>query len=389
MPAPSWDSWVAWLPESMRSDPESLRFVQRLLQTLHPPQDYLHRKIEALPELLNPTDVRDDLVRQLAGIVGLDSSVPAVDGTSNDDLRKLIGRAVALWKRKGTRASVRDVVASLTGSRSLILDWFHHRLVSGTPWEPHLLPAPGTSPGGWYDVPEQVSDVWFMDPDGLVDVDQLARWVDVVRGANERINLYRAELVDDLLAEASVWSGSGAGSSIYSPLGNVALYGGRPYLLLDGAWRFVASVGGAESSWTNYHLHLLLSVATVRAQIEVFSQDVDNCYRLVLVPGNPGSVTLQRVVGGTPTTLAVATLRFMFLAAYQWSVDVEVTAAGTEIAVRFEGQHLIWHQDATKAYTSGPPAVSTRTSGDGADLLSALLYLKPITPTRVGPGPHP
>ena len=122
MPSPTVQEWTSWLPASMLADPASQRFVAQLLEVIHAPHDYLHRKIEALPDLLDPAATRDDLVGLLAATVGLGSDLAAVNAASVADLRRLITRAVALWKRKGTRASWRDLVASLGGSRSLILD---------------------------------------------------------------------------------------------------------------------------------------------------------------------------------------------------------------------------------------------------------------------------
>ena len=101
----------------------------------------------------------------------------------------MISVAVALWKRKGTRRSLRDVVLFLTGARTYHLDWFYFRLVEGTGGELHLLPAPSSTPGTLYDNPETVTDVWLLDVTGTgVDLTLAQRWLEVMLASNERIN---------------------------------------------------------------------------------------------------------------------------------------------------------------------------------------------------------
>jgi phage tail-like protein len=380
MPSPTVQEWTSWLPASMLADPASQRFVAQLLEVIHAPHDYLHRKIEALPDLLDPAATRDDLVGLLAATVGLGSDLAAVNAASVADLRRLITRAVALWKRKGTRASWRDLVASLGGSRSLILDWFHHRLITGSGGEIHTLPRPGSAPGGWYDYPEQVSDVWWMDPDGDADGDLLAAFLEVVRPNGERINLYLALLLDDMLNGSTLWTptfgASGSGGYDSDELEITAA--------VDAWW--AADVGGGELAWSNYHAHLPLKV-TGDAEVYWYAQDRDDGYRVAI---KPNKWKLERVNAGTPTTLASGSLPVSMNPdhVYRWSFEGLDLVGGTQLRIYWEGQLLVDYSDTSGSrHTAGTVIWGVDAAGGAVTLTNALVWAEPITPVRIGPNP--
>lgn len=369
---------IQLLPASLHDDPESARVLAAMLEPLATVQTYQEVRRDKLPTLLDPEACPDELVPYLAALVGVGRDLEAAATASVADLRKLIPVAIDLWKRKGARPSWRDVVASVAGSRTVILDWFELRTIHGSPSRVHVIPSPGGS-GFPYSTPEFVSDVWYMDPASAVDQDLVGRFLDVVRPSGEWINLYAVSLVDDLGAGAGLWEGGGLGSWSYDAEARE--------LATAGGYEFVTDLDGLESSWTDYHATLRLAV-TNDVVIRFYYQDDDNHYRIEL-DQVAGTASLVRVIGGTPVVLATSAAVTMITAfPYLWAVEAWEGGAGTTIRLYWQGVKLIDHYDTTGGRpTSGPLAWGGTASASAAVLSTALIWPSGTTPTRIGPNP--
>lgn len=381
------DELKALLPRAISREPAAQAFLNGVLTAVATLENWLDYKASRSRLLLDASEVPDELVPFLAGLVGVGEDLAAGYSSTVAEQRALIPVAVALWKRKGTRRSWRDVVRFLSGRQVLILDWFHHRIVAGSTLELHVIPAPGTSPGGNYDTPEQVSDVWVSDPDGGTDMDKLAIWLDVMRPANERINLYSALLVEDLQLGTNQWDIASPGANgdglVDTPAVGLQSTAGNTYM---------AATPIPDDADNGMHVFMLLAVTTA-AEILVLSGDADgdDSYGVVITndAGTAGEVEIVKYVAGVPSTLATLAMpqKLVDGFAYRWRVDVtRISASATEIEVQWEAVTLGATTDSSSPHTVGLSGWRGGPGGsDRAILQQALIWRHHPTPTRVGP----
>lgn len=373
---------IALLPEALRSDDESLRVLECLLGSPALVETYMDLRLERLGELLDPAKCPDETVRYLAQNVGLGRDLPATNLLTTAQVRSLITVAVYLWKLKGCSASWRAIVTALTGSRTLLLDWFYLRTVTGTAREVHVIPAPGSAPSGHYAPPEFVTDLWYQDPLALADPAVVGRLLDVMRGANERINLYPALLVDDLQAGAALWTPRGPGMRGYDPL--------IPELRAAGNAGFAIALDGIAETWASYHAFMRLRGRGVWAVTVYLEETPPEHGYVVRVDQGLGTVTLIRRVAGVDVVLTVVPSGPLSPTyPYHWTFEAWTDALSTTIRVILEGATLLtWFDFAPTRRVRGSirwysaPGPSNRLA-----LQTALVWAKGVSPVRVGPNP--
>lgn len=368
------------LPQGLHSDdPETRRVLLAMLEPVAVVDDFYQAKVAKVAQLLDPSLVPDALVPHLAGLVGVGRDLPASKVATVAELRKLIPVAVALWKMKGTQPSWRALAAGLAGSRSVILDWFYHRTISGSPAMVSVIPAPlGT--GGVYTNPERVTDLWIMDPAGLVNLELLIRFLDVARPTGERINLYQAWLVDDCGAGGALWTDGGAGGSRgYNPT--------TWELVSRDGYRFDVDAGGLEAAWADYHATLRLGVEGV-ADVRILHTGPDDYYRFELRQ-DTGRVRLYQVIAGVETLLFTrAGLPLVALHPYLWAVEAWAGTGSTTLRLYRDGSLLIDVADATVGRpAAGGISWQSQGAGDRAVLSTCLVWPSGTVPTRIGPTP--
>ena len=222
--------------------------------------------------------------------------------------------------------------------------------------------------------------MWWMDPDGDADGDLLAAFLEVVRPNGERINLYLALLLDDMLNGSTLWTptfgASGSGGYDSDELEITAA--------VDAWW--AADVGGGELAWSNYHAHLPLKV-TGDAEVYWYAQDRDDGYRVAI---KPNKWKLERVNAGTPTTLASGSLPVSMNPdhVYRWSFEGLDLVGGTQLRIYWEGQLLVDYSDTSGSrHTAGTVIWGVDAAGGAVTLTNALVWAEPITPVRIGPNP--
>lgn len=371
------DQLIALLPGSIGDDPAAQDFLQGLLTPVARVEAYYNLRTRALQELLDPELCPDELVPHLAALVGVGLDLPASNLATTAELRRLVVVAIALWKEKGNRESWRDVVSVLAGKRALILDWFYLRLVQGSFGELHVLPRPGSAPGGSYDYPENVTDLWYMDPEGMVNGTLVQRFLDVCRPAGERINVYVGLLVDDGGAGWGLWTLTGAGTSTWAAAAQT--------LTLANDARAVMAVGGSEATWAAYHAFLRLAVTGV-AEVRLLHADALNAY-VVAVDQGLGTVELFREVAGVRTSLVAVAQAQAAGFPYRWSFEVEAGTTGTLVRAIFEAAVLFDLVDVDAARMTAGPAGYEAPAGQVVALSTALVFPFNVRPTRVGPSP--
>ena len=112
-------------------DRETFNFLERFLlgpQTLW--EQKIHAKILKLNELIDPALTEQP--RLLKDHVGFTKELDNIIGDiSDDDLRKIISLAVALWKKKGLEVGYSDIIRVFTGANVRIFNWFDFRYIVG------------------------------------------------------------------------------------------------------------------------------------------------------------------------------------------------------------------------------------------------------------------
>ncbi len=340
----------------------------------------LELKRDKLPQLLDPSAAPENAIRHLAATVGLGADLPAAYSLSNADLRRLITIAVALWKVKGTRPSWRNVVSALTGSRSLIYDWFYYRTIEGSPTRVHTIPGPGELvSGSLYSYPEFVTDVWFDDPADADRVALVARWLGEMRPANERINLHTALMVEDLYVGESKWTREGSGDFLVDQVAHT---------LTGSNGAYFAALSAIGQAWADYRITMRLTV-TGRGQLLLYrlNDDTADCYR-VEFDASTDTWYLYRRRTSVDVLLDTATVAMVDGATYRytWTIDTDLLA--TTIRAYFEGLEVFNYVDtAANRLASGSWRWGAFTgAANTITLTEALVWGNgTLTATRIGP----
>ena len=107
-------------------------FVERFLKGPQHIFEETQSQIETIQTLNDPASIRADLLQYLKDHVGFTSELNNITNEiSDNDLRKLITLAVALWKQKGIEPGYANIVRLFTGKSARIFNWFDFRLIVG------------------------------------------------------------------------------------------------------------------------------------------------------------------------------------------------------------------------------------------------------------------
>lgn len=106
------------------------QFVERYMFGMQREFEAAFDKIRKLTELYDPEKTPQP--RLLKDIVGLTKELDNITRDINDqDLRKLISLAVALWKQKGLEIGYVNIVRLFTGKNARVFNWFDYRMIVG------------------------------------------------------------------------------------------------------------------------------------------------------------------------------------------------------------------------------------------------------------------
>lgn len=379
---------LALVPQALRYTDVEQAFWLGVLKGPARIEAYLDARAAALREAAyKGAEAPAAIIRQLAATVGLGPDLPIVAELTEDELRRLLSVAVALWKQKGTDTSWRSVLSYLAPTRVLILDWFHHRTIEGSSLELHLIPEPGTAPGGNYDYPEFVTDLWIVDPNEIFDLERLGRVLTLFRAANERINFYRAAFVEDLRQGVQLWEVETPADGRYSSA--------RVALVARDNCRFVCNPDDHPdlSTVLGYHVFWRLGFEVEgELWVGLTGTDLENGYKIRLIPGDPsGLVTVSRVVGGVAIVIGSGATPGALVEGYRyrWSVDVDRSPGKVLLRVRLEADEIVALEDTNaNRYFWGRwgwgagDAVDTE-----AELDAVLVFVRGVVPLRIGPQP--
>lgn len=106
------------------------QFLERYILAFQRQFESVIDRINKLPQLYDPALTPQP--RLLKDIVGFTSELDKItNDISDQDLRKLISLAVALWKEKGLEVGYKDIIRLFTGKNSRVFNWFDFRYIVG------------------------------------------------------------------------------------------------------------------------------------------------------------------------------------------------------------------------------------------------------------------
>lgn len=106
------------------------QFLERYIFGFQRQFEAMIDRINKLPQLYDPALTPQP--RYLKDIVGFTSELDKItNDISDQDLRKLISLAVALWKEKGLEVGYKDIIRLFTGKNSRVFNWFDFRYIVG------------------------------------------------------------------------------------------------------------------------------------------------------------------------------------------------------------------------------------------------------------------
>lgn len=107
-------------------------FLERFLMGVQFEFESQQARVNKLSTLYDPATIRADLLQYLKDQVGFTRDLNNItNGLSENDLRKLISLAVALWKQKGIEPGYENIVRLFTGKTARIFNWFDFRYIVG------------------------------------------------------------------------------------------------------------------------------------------------------------------------------------------------------------------------------------------------------------------
>lgn len=107
-------------------------FLERFLIGAQIEFEAMQARIKTLETLRDPAKIRADLLQYLKDHVGFTSELNNItNDLSENDLRKLISLAVALWKQKGIEPGYSNIVRLFVGKSARIFNWFDFRFIVG------------------------------------------------------------------------------------------------------------------------------------------------------------------------------------------------------------------------------------------------------------------
>ena len=118
--------------EPVRLQDQKTQFLERYLKGPQEVAGTTWDKIQSVKQLFDWELTPDKALRNLLWHVGFTRDLDfVVQELDFDDMRRLLGLAVAMWKSKGVPSGLAGAVRSLVGRDPQMFDWFHLRFEEG------------------------------------------------------------------------------------------------------------------------------------------------------------------------------------------------------------------------------------------------------------------
>ena len=117
-------SWMERLPEIYhQADRES--FLERYLGIFQVPYEDMEERIARVPELMDVDRADDEYLRWMAQWLDIEEQYR----WSDEQLRRLVKKGFALYRKRGTREGILEFVELFTGEQPIIVEWGQYRNV--------------------------------------------------------------------------------------------------------------------------------------------------------------------------------------------------------------------------------------------------------------------
>jgi phage tail-like protein len=120
-------SWLGYLPEIYQADPESKSFVERYLNIFQSLYEDLEQEISRISRFFDPDVVDGDFIQWLAEWVAIDDAYI----WNEEQLRHLIKNSMRIYRMRGTRLALAEIVELYLGERPCIVE--HYQLDGFSP----------------------------------------------------------------------------------------------------------------------------------------------------------------------------------------------------------------------------------------------------------------
>lgn len=253
-----------FLMEQLRIEDQTTgnQFLERFLKGPQELWKVITDGILSIPSLWSSEKMPPQALRVAKQIVGWTADLDHItDDLDDDTLRRLIGSAVALWKRRGPEDHILSLLRLLVGARARILNWFDFRWIldetqtgqeftTGDPWVISEPGGPAADP--------QTYNLRIVD-DGDLNRQLVRNIVKLTRPAGERVDINYLGFLDEFTTpgDDSQW-GEESGTVIVVEAGKMRLINAgqqeTAYVLDDRAidWSsyvFIARIRGTGNSW--------------------------------------------------------------------------------------------------------------------------------------------
>jgi len=351
-----------YIPQVMR-DQDPFGIFKALFQGIQAEMELYHTKLHRTTQLQDPRLCIPEVLKHLKANVGFSPDLDYLTANLDDvGLRKLIALAVAMWKEKGTKDGIINMIRAFTGRPALMKDWFDYRWlvgVGGQLWNGTYTVAPWIIGGQYGVMAEYLSSIRIeRDPTTPEDREVIRGLLDLIRPVQENFEVAYPDFLE-LFESVDRWT---------TLAGLIeAIEADPPYMRMTGPALVLSQWAPATPLFQiNTHLKTAAAVGSAAAfNYMLMAADPLNGYILQLVQSPTNTVTLYRRVAGVDVPLGSAVIPNLLDPQYFYGVQVTATQtaiAQTRLRVAIDGHLKLDVIDAT--YNSGD------------------LYLEAVTPDR-------
>ncbi len=117
------NSYLNYLPSVYQQDPVSRDFLERYLSLYGTFFEEMEETIDHMSRFFDVDSSSGDLLRWLATWVGISVD----DRWSSDQVRRLMKQSPELYKKRGTRAGIQEMIEIFTGEKPYIIEYFQYK----------------------------------------------------------------------------------------------------------------------------------------------------------------------------------------------------------------------------------------------------------------------
>jgi phage tail-like protein len=121
-------SLLSYLPAVYQENEGSRDFLERFLSLPGTLLQEMEEQIESLDRIFDPEVVSGPFLGWLAGWLG----ICADENWSEEQLRRLLISAPNLYRKRGTRTGMEDIIAIYTGEKPIIVEYFQYKYLQQT-----------------------------------------------------------------------------------------------------------------------------------------------------------------------------------------------------------------------------------------------------------------